>query len=75
MVTGSPSPKKRWPHLNLEGLLGVGNLLEGPEGDVEGEGCLRLDDAVVLAEGEVLPELVQPTQLPGHWEQGVVLQV
>ena len=30
---------------------------------------------MVLAEGEVVPKLVQPTQSPGNWQEGVVLEV
>lgn len=42
---------------------------------VEREVCLWSHDAVLLAEGELLAQLLQPTQPPGDWQEGVVVQV
>ncbi len=74
----------RWAHtqdtteftyLYLEGLLGVADWLGCPEVHVEWKIRLWPDDAMILAEGELLSELLQPTQPPGDGQEGVVVQV
>ena len=59
----------------LEGLLGVDDLFGCSEVDVKGKRGLGSNNAVLLAETELFPKCLQPTEFPGHRQQGGVVQI
>ena len=51
-------------HLNFDGLLGYKNRFGCPKANLQGKAGPRLDDAMILVEGELLTKLVKSPQLP-----------
>ena len=72
---GATTSSTTLPYLYLEGLLGVDDLFGCSEVDVKGKRGLGSNNAVLLAETELFPKRLQPTEFPGHRQQGGVVQI
>ena len=59
-------------YLNFDGLLEDSDWFRCAEADLQRKCCLWLHNPLLLVEGELVSQLLQSTQFPGHRDQGRV---